>query len=264
MLVALLDTSVLWPSCSATSCCRWLRRAFTGRWSAEILAELEYEEARKLVARHGLDHSDATQSAARLVATMRSAFDGAEVTGWEPLVGTYAPAGPRRRALLAAAVVAGAGALVTSNVDLATAGRFTVGCHPACCGATTCVPLFEPGLRHRRPRFHWRDEQDTDGQAMAKVASELQEPLLWLPDLVAGAVAYARAGRGDECLSLLGEAVTVVEASDATCPGQREGRAPDVPREVPASLPTRVVGPARLTVGTADAVVKQDSGSGLP
>ncbi len=58
-------------------------------WSAQILAELEYEQARKLLARHGLDHSDATQSAARLVAAMRSAFDGAEVTGWEPLVRTY-------------------------------------------------------------------------------------------------------------------------------------------------------------------------------
>lgn len=47
-------------------------------------------------------------------------------------------------------------------------------------------------------------------------ALPLQEPLLWLPDLVAGAVAYARAGRGEECLSLLGEGVTVVEAGDAT------------------------------------------------
>jgi len=148
-------------------------------------------------------------------------------------------------------------------------------------------------LRHRRPRFHWRDEQDTDRQAMAKVASELklpslvmvatpidasrserarrlcltqllwcleqrqvldvvfesrqnrdgkdrahivraqkaghcsrslrygfalplQEPLLWLPDLVAGAVAYSWAGRGEQCRALLGDSVTVVDAGDAT------------------------------------------------
>lgn len=34
------------------------------------------------------------------------------------------------------------------------------------------------GLRHRRPRFHWRDEQDADRQAMAKVASGLRLPSL--------------------------------------------------------------------------------------
>lgn len=149
------------------------------------------------------------------------------------------------------------------------------------------------GLRHRRPRFHWRDEQDSDRQAMAKVAGDLalsslaavstpmdpkrperarrvcltrllweleqravlnvvfesrqnrdrddrahilraqkaghcsrelrygfalplQEPLLWLPDLVAGAVAYARVGRGEQCLALLGEGVTVIDAGAGT------------------------------------------------
>ena len=116
MVVALLDTSVLWPSLQRDFL---LSLAAEGMyrpvWSAEILAELEYEEARKLVARHGLDHSDATQSAARLVATMRSAFDDAEVTGWEPRVGTYALPDPDDEHVLAAAVVAGAGALVTSN-----------------------------------------------------------------------------------------------------------------------------------------------------
>jgi len=44
----------------------------------------------------------------------------------------------------------------------------------------------------------------------------LQEPLLWLPDLVAGAVAYARAGRGQHCLALLGDTVTIVQAGDGT------------------------------------------------
>jgi hypothetical protein len=153
--------------------------------------------------------------------------------------------------------------------------------------------VLRAGLRHRRPRFHWRDEQDSDRQAMAKVAGELQlqslvavstpmdhkrperarracltrllweleqravrdvlfesrqnrdrddrahivraqkaghcsstlaygfemplqEPLLWLPDLVAGAVAYARVGRGEQCLALLGDGVTVVDAGAGT------------------------------------------------
>lgn len=85
-------------------------------WSAEILAELEYEEARKLVARHGLDDAGAAARAARLVATMRSAFDDAEATGWEPLVGTYALPDHDDEHVLAAAVVARVAGLVTSNV----------------------------------------------------------------------------------------------------------------------------------------------------
>lgn len=117
MFVALLDTSVLWPSLQRDFL---LSLAVEGMyrpvWSAEILAELEYEEARKLVARHGLPDVDAAQRAAHLVATMRSVFDDAEVTGWEPLVGTYALPDPDDEHVLAAAVVAGAGTIVTSNV----------------------------------------------------------------------------------------------------------------------------------------------------
>lgn len=117
MFVALLDTSVLWPSLQRDFL---LSLAAEGMyrpvWSAQILAELEYEQARKLVTRHGLDDTDAAQRATRLVATMRSAFDDAEVTGWEPLAGTYALPDPDDEHVLAAAVVAGAGTIVTSNV----------------------------------------------------------------------------------------------------------------------------------------------------
>ena len=48
--------------------------------------------------------------------------------------------------------------------------------------------------------------------------SPTAEPLLWLPDLVAGAVAYNQAGRiqGTNCLTLLGTAVTIINADEGT------------------------------------------------
>jgi len=108
VFTALLDTSVLWPSLQRDFL---LSLAVEGMyrpvWSAEILRELEYEEAHKLVTRHGLDYAHAAPQASRLVATLRLAFDDAEVTGWEPLAGTYALPDPDDEHVLAAAVVAG-------------------------------------------------------------------------------------------------------------------------------------------------------------
>lgn len=80
-------------------------------WSAAILAELEYHEARKLARRQAMDQTTALARATRLVSRMRSAFDDAEVTGWEPLEGTYGLPDPDDEH-----VVAGAGAIVTSNL----------------------------------------------------------------------------------------------------------------------------------------------------
>jgi hypothetical protein len=131
VLVALLGTCVLWPSLQRDFL---LSTAFEGRyrpvWSSRILEELEYEEARKLVKQSGLDsqagvgwvvtspHSDvAAELAARLITTMRSEFEDAEVPGWEPLVGTYGLPDPDDEHVLAAAVIAGAGTLVTSNLS---------------------------------------------------------------------------------------------------------------------------------------------------
>ena len=103
MFAALLDTDVLWPNLQRDFL---LSLAVEGMyrpvWSAEILAELEYEEARKLVDRHGLDDTDAAQRAAHLVARMQSAFDDAEVTGWEPLAGTHGLPDPDDEHVLAA------------------------------------------------------------------------------------------------------------------------------------------------------------------
>jgi len=154
--------------------------------------------------------------------------------------------------------------------------------------------VLRSGLRHKRRRFHWREEEHTDQETMAKLVGELRlaslvavatpvdpkrperarrlcltrllwelehrnvrnvllesrgdaqdrddrrhignaqraqhlepglafifgnpkvEPLLWLPDLVAGAVNRARADELDCCLQLLGQDVTVLEVGDGT------------------------------------------------
>ena len=46
---------------------------------------------------------------------MRQAFDDAEITGWEGLDGTYGLPDPDDEHVVAAAVVAGAGAIITLN-----------------------------------------------------------------------------------------------------------------------------------------------------
>ena len=54
---------------------------------------------------------------------MQSAFDDALVEGWEPLDGTYGLSDPDDEHLVVAAVVGGAGAIVTDNVDDRPAAR---------------------------------------------------------------------------------------------------------------------------------------------
>jgi hypothetical protein len=116
VFTALLDACALWPS---------LRRDFLLSlaveglyrpvWSSVILAELEYEEAAKLVTR-GSAHDEAERRACRLIGQMRTAFDDALVVGWEGLEGTYGLPDPDDEHVVAAAVVANAGAIVTDNV----------------------------------------------------------------------------------------------------------------------------------------------------
>lgn len=115
MFTALLDTCVLWPSLQRDFL---LSLAAEGMyrpvWSTEILAELQYEETDKLV-RKGEDEDKAAVRASLLIEQMRSAFHDAEVHGWEGLEGTYGLPDPADEHVLAAAVVAGAGAIVTHN-----------------------------------------------------------------------------------------------------------------------------------------------------
>jgi hypothetical protein len=127
MFTALLDTCVLWPSLQRDFV---LSLAVEGLyrpvWSARILEELAYGEESKLVAR-GTEPDDAARRARRLIAEMRCAFDDAEVGGWEGLEGTYGLPDPDDEHVVAAAVVGGAGAIITHNAKDFPAERVPAG-----------------------------------------------------------------------------------------------------------------------------------------
>lgn len=116
MFTALLDTCVLWPSLQRDVLLSLAAEGmYRPLWSGVILAELEYEEAAKLV-RRGVEPADAERRAAHLVRQMNRAFDDAETGGWEGLEGTYGLPDPDDEHIVAAAVVAGAGAIITLNL----------------------------------------------------------------------------------------------------------------------------------------------------
>lgn len=115
MFTALLDTCVLWPSMQRDFLLSLaIEGAYRPVWSAVILEELEYEETAKLIKR-GCTTAEAGRRAGHLIGQMRSAFGDAEVDGWEGLEGSYGLPDPDDEHVLAAAVVAGAGAIVTDN-----------------------------------------------------------------------------------------------------------------------------------------------------
>jgi hypothetical protein len=84
-------------------------------WSSVVLTELERHEVRKLIKRDW-SVDKATEGSRRLVAVMRSEFSDAEIHGWEPLEGSYHLPDPDDEHLVAAAFVAGVGAIVTENI----------------------------------------------------------------------------------------------------------------------------------------------------
>ena len=116
MFTATLDTSVLWPSLQRDFLLSLaVEGAYRPTWSSAILDELEFHEEVKLVQR-GIPVAEAASRAATLIAAMRREFADAEVEGWEPLEGTFGLPDPDDEHVVAAAVIAGAGAIVTENL----------------------------------------------------------------------------------------------------------------------------------------------------
>jgi len=117
VFAALLDTCVLWPSLQRDALLSFaVEGLYRPTWSSAILDELAYHEANKLSQRHGIHSREARARADRLVTMMRTAFDDAEATGWEALEGSYGLPDPDDEHVVAAAVVAGAGVIVTHNL----------------------------------------------------------------------------------------------------------------------------------------------------
>ncbi|MDV7088277.1 PIN domain-containing protein [Rhodococcus sp. IEGM 248] len=115
MFAAVLDTCVLWPSLQRDFLLSMaVESLYRPSWSEGILDELEFHETAKLE-RRGRSAAAAHVASARLVGTMREYFDDALVTGWEPLEGTFSLPDPDDEHVVAAAVVGGAGVIVTLN-----------------------------------------------------------------------------------------------------------------------------------------------------
>lgn len=114
MFTTTLDTSVLWPSLQRDFLLSLaIEGAYRPIWNSPILEELEFHEHAKLVKR-GMA-AEAGQRAGALIVAMRREFADAEVPGWEPLEGSFGLPDPDDEHVVAAAVIAGAGAIVTEN-----------------------------------------------------------------------------------------------------------------------------------------------------
>ncbi len=163
MFSALLDTNVLWPSLQRDFLLSMAAEGlYRPLWSDAILDELHEHEALKLISR-GTAHAEALTRSEHLIDRMRGAFDDALVTGWEPLDGSFGLPDRDDEHVVAAAVVGGAGVIVTDNlkhfpadqlpahIDVQAAREFagsTVSVDPA----RAARALTEISRRHRNPK----------------------------------------------------------------------------------------------------------------
>ena len=115
MFSVILDTNVLWPSRQRDF---FLSLAVEGLyrplWSSAVLEELHICEVDKLL-RRGITADDAEQRARWLTSQLADNFADSLVRGWEGLQGSFGLPDADDEHLVAAAVVGGAGAIVTLN-----------------------------------------------------------------------------------------------------------------------------------------------------
>lgn len=115
MFRAVLDSCVLWPSRQRDFL---LSLAAVGLyvpvWSAELLNEIERNEAEKLLSR-GATTTEAVDRSRWLIDQMTEFFPDSAVTGYRPLIGGFGLRDPNDEHVVAAAVVGGAGTIVTEN-----------------------------------------------------------------------------------------------------------------------------------------------------
>lgn len=127
MFTALLDSCVLWPSTQRDFL---LSLAFEGAYrfifSEAILLEVEVNEELKRLDR-GDSQEIAKDKAQHLATQMRTSFADSIVTGWEGLEGTYGLPDGDDEHVMAAAVVGGAGSIVTDNLRDFPEGSIPVG-----------------------------------------------------------------------------------------------------------------------------------------